>query len=78
MYGHWLTHLKGLNPLGVNECSEKKMDTDGKVETYKVRLIVKEYRQLYGIDYDKTFFSVIMLKSIRIMLAIAVHLDYEI
>ena len=22
MYGHWLTHLKGLNPLGVNESSK--------------------------------------------------------
>ena len=48
------------------------------METYKVRLVVKGYRQHYGIDYDETFFSMAMLKSIWIMLAIAAHLDYEI
>ena len=36
------------------------------------------YRQHYGIDYDKTFSPVAMLKFIRIMLAVAAHLDYEI
>ena len=48
------------------------------METYKARLVAKGYRQRYGIDYDKIFFPVVMLKSIRIMLAIAAHLDYEI
>ena len=31
-----------------------------------------------GIDYDETFSPVAMLKSIRILLAIACHYDYEI
>ena len=30
------------------------------------------------IDYDETFSSIAMLKSIRILLAIAAHYDYEI
>ena len=51
---------------------------DGKVETYKARVVTKDYRQCYGIDYDETFSSVAILKSIQIILAIAAHLDYEI
>ena len=31
-----------------------------------------------GVDYDETFSPVAMLKSIRILLAIAAHYDYEI
>ena len=49
-----------------------------KVETYKARLVAKRYCQHYGIDYDETFSPVTMLKSIQIMLAVALHLDYEI
>ena len=49
-----------------------------KVKTYKVHLVVKDYRQCYSMDYDETFSPMTMLKSIRIMLAIATHLDYEI
>ena len=43
---------------------KRKRHTDGKVETNKVCLIVKEYHQYYGINYDEIFLSVIMLKSI--------------
>ena len=57
---------------------KKKRGADEKVETYKIYLIVKDYCQRYGIDYDEIFSPVAILKFIRIMLAIAVHLDYEI
>ena len=48
------------------------------MEIYKVHLVAKGYRQHYGIDYDETFFSIAMLKSIWIMFALATHFDYEI
>ena len=48
------------------------------METYKACLVGKGYHQCHGIDYDKTFFSIAMLKSIQIMLALAVYFDYEI
>ena len=57
---------------------QEKRGADGKVETYKAYLVVKRYRHCYGIDYDKIFSLVAMLKSIQIMLAIAAHFDYEI
>ena len=77
MYGHWLTHLKGLNPLSVNG-SSKERGIDEKVETYKAHLVAKGYHQRYGIDYDEMFSPMAMLKFIQIMLAIAAHLNYEI
>ena len=48
------------------------------METYKARLVAKNHRQYYGIDYNETFSLVAMLKSIQIMLTIATHLDYVI
>ena len=36
------------------------------------------FRQVQGVDYDETFSPIVMLKSVRIMLAIAAFYDYEI
>ena len=55
----------------------KKM-VDEKIETYKVRLIAKCYSQKLGFDYEETFSPIVMLKSRRIFLSIATHLDYKI
>ena len=70
--------LEGVKPTGCKWIFKKMRDGDGKMETYKVHLIAKGYRQHYGIYYDEMFSPVAMLKSIRIMLAIVAHLDYEI
>ena len=51
---------------------------EGNVITYKARLMAKGYRQKQGVDYEETFSLVAMLKSIRILLVIATHYDYEI
>ena len=40
--------------------------------------MAKGFKQTHGIDYNKTFSPVVMLKSIRILLTIAVYYDYEI
>ena len=46
--------------------------------TFKSRLVAKGFKQTHGIDYDETFSPIVMLKSIRILLAIAAYYDYEI
>src|SRR6266511_3641668 len=57
---------------------KKKTDADGNVTVYIARLVAKGFRQVQGIDYDENFSPVAMLKSVRIMLAIATFYDYEI
>ena len=44
----------------------------------KLELSQKGFRQVQGVDYDESFSLVSMLKSVRIMLAIAAFYDYEI
>ena len=44
----------------------------------KLELSQKGFRQVQGVEYDESFSLVSMLKSVRIMLAIAAFYDYEI
>jgi hypothetical protein len=68
----------GIKPIGCKWVFKKKTDMDGKVQTYKARLVAKGFKQIHGVDYDETFSPVAMIKSIRILLAIAAYYDYEI
>ena len=61
----------GLKTIGCKWVFKKKTDMDGNVHTFKARLVAKCFKQTHGVDYDETFSPVAMLKSIRILLAIA-------
>ena len=69
---------EGVEPVGYKWVFKRKRGADGKVETYKACLVIKGYRQHYGIDCDEIFSPMEILKSIRIMLAIVAYLDYEV
>ena len=69
---------KGIKPIGCKWVFKKKIDTEGKVVTYKARLVAKCNRKKQGVYYDETFSPIAMLKSIRILLTITAHYDYEI
>lgn len=68
---------EGVTPIGCKWVYKKKIGADGQVDTYKASLVAKGFRQKQVIDYDETFSPVVMLKSIRIILAIAAYYDYE-
>ena len=70
--------LKGIVPIGSKWIFKRKIGADGKVETYKARLVMKGFRQRQGVDYEETFSLVAILKSIRILLTIVAHYDYEV
>src|SRR4051812_10396566 len=55
---------------------KRKTDADSSVTIYKARIVAKGFRQVKSVDYDESFSLVSMLKSVRIMLAIAAF--YEI
>ncbi|KAL8118599.1 hypothetical protein AgCh_016205 [Apium graveolens] len=69
---------EGVKPIGCKWVYKRKIGADGQVETYKARLMAKGFKQRQGIDFDETFSPVVLLKSIRILLAIAAYYDYEI
>ena len=57
---------------------KRKTDANSSVTIYKARIVKKGFWQVQGVDYDETFSPVAMVKSVRIMLAIAAFYDYEI
>ncbi|WVZ93414.1 hypothetical protein U9M48_039394 [Paspalum notatum var. saurae] len=72
--------VESLDEVRPIECKwgfKKKIDIDGNVHIYKAQLVAKGFRQIQGVDYDETFSPIAMLKSIRILLAIAANHDYE-
>ena len=69
---------EGIVHIGYKWIYKRKIGLNGKVQTFKTTLVVKGYNQRQGVEYDKKFSPVIMLKSIRILLAIATHFDYDI
>ena len=55
-----------------------KHDTAGHVTRYRARLVAKGFSQTAGIDYDETFAPVARLDSLRLLLALAARLDWDI
>ena len=55
---------------------KRKTDADSSITIYKARLVEKGFDKVQGVDYNEIFSTVAMLKSIRIMLAVAIF--YEI
>ena len=62
---------EGVKPIGCKWIYKRKRDSTGKVQTFKARLVAK---QREGVDYDETFSHVAMLKSVKILLSIAIFL----
>jgi Reverse transcriptase (RNA-dependent DNA polymerase) len=68
----------GVKPITNKWVFKRKIDMDGNMTVYKVRLVAKYFKQILDVDYDETFSSVVVFKSIRMLLAIAAFHDYEI
>ena len=69
---------EGVKPIGCKWVFKRKINMDGNVQTYTARLVAKGFKQIHGIDYDESISPVAIVKSIRILHAIAAYHDYEI
>ena len=67
---------KGKQPVGCKWIFTVKYKSDGRVERYKTRLVAKGFTQTYGIDYQETFAHVAKLHTMRVLLSLAVNLDW--
>ena len=61
----------GKSVVGCKWIYKIKTHSNGSIERYETRLIVKSFTQEYGVDYEKTFTLVARISSIRALLAIA-------
>ena len=68
----------GVKPIGWKWIYKRKMGADGKVQTFKTRLVANGYTQVERVNYEKTFSPIAMSKSIWILLYIVAYYDYKI
>ncbi|KAI0520009.1 hypothetical protein KFK09_007474 [Dendrobium nobile] len=64
--------------LGCKWTYRLKHHEDGTIAKYKARLVAQGNTQEYGLDYTETFSPDVKLPTIRIMLTIALHHDWQV
>lgn len=62
---------KDHKPIGVKWVYKTKLNERGEIDKHKARLVVKGYKQRFGIDYKEVFAPVIRLETIRLVLALS-------
>jgi hypothetical protein len=56
--------------IGVRWVYRTKLNSDGYVNKYKARLVVKGYARMFGVDFSETFTPVARMDTIRMLLAL--------
>jgi hypothetical protein len=72
-----LVERPNQNVVGTKWVFQNKQDEHGVVTKNKAWLVTKDYSQVEGLDFDKTFSPVARLESIYILLAYATHHGFK-
>jgi len=64
--------------LGTKWVFKIKLNSDGTLNKYKARLVVKGYAQQHGIDFHETFAPVARFDTIRLLLVVAAHQGWQV
>nr|KYP46701.1 Retrovirus-related Pol polyprotein from transposon TNT 1-94 [Cajanus cajan] len=67
----------GVKSIGCRWVFKTKKDSQGNIERHKARLVAKGFTQREGIDYSETFSPVSKKDSLRIIMALVAHFDFE-
>jgi hypothetical protein len=70
-------------PPGTNVVTSKwlfrhKLTSDGSLDRYKARWVLRGFTQCPGVDYDETFSLVVKFATVRTILSLALSWDWEI
>lgn len=60
--------LKGAQTFSVKWVYKKKMNVQGEIEWYKVRLVAKSYKYKEGVDYGKVFTPVTRMEIVWMLI----------
>ena len=68
---------KGRKPITCRWVYDLKRDSEGTIVLFKARLVVHGFKQMEGIDFQKTFSSTIQMRTFRMLVAISVQLGMK-
>ena len=54
-----------------------KYKSDETINRYKARLVTKGYAQTYGINYQEIFAPIAKMDTVRVILSLAIYLDWS-
>ena len=60
----------GSKPIGCKWVFRRKCNTNGSIQTFKARLVAKDFKQRERVDYFDTYAPVARITSIRVLLAL--------
>jgi hypothetical protein len=61
-----------------SEITRVKRGPNGKIQSYRVRIVAGGHKQIEGVNYTETFLATAKMPTICIVLANAAHQDWEI
>ena len=68
----------GWKVMGCKWVFKTKLDEDGQIERYKIRLVAQSFLQIPGVDFDETFALVTRYQMLRTLLGLANHYKWHI
>ena len=68
--------LEGVRPVARRQVFTVKYHPNGSIKTYKVQLVSKQYTRTQGIDFFYTFSPVAWLRSVLVLISVAVNKDW--
>jgi hypothetical protein len=69
---------RGHRAIGLKWVFKVKKDPEGNVIKHKARLVAKGYVQRQGVDFDEVFAPVARMETVRLLLAIAAHCEWQV
>lgn len=78
-WSNWNFELPpGKKAISTKWVFARKDDGKGNTIRHKARLVARGFSQIYGTDYEETYATAVRLNTIRIMLALSLHYDWDI